>query len=72
LDADRSKWANAIRKDGLDWTQVSDLKDWNNEVGKKYKVNAIPDNFILDPTGKIIARRVHGEQLLKFLDAHIN
>lgn len=60
---DREKWLTAIEKDGLLWTQVSDLKAWDNEAAKLYEVNAIPMNFLIDPNGKIIAKYLRGEAL---------
>jgi peroxiredoxin len=60
-------WLDAIHKDELAWTQVSDLKGWNNDVAKQYGVGAIPTNFLLDPTGKIIAKNIFGESLNKTL-----
>lgn len=67
LDQDKQKWLDAIKADNLDWTQVSDLAYWNNEVAKKYKVNSIPQNYLLDPDGKIIAKNLRGEELHKVL-----
>ncbi|HJT73894.1 MAG TPA: TlpA disulfide reductase family protein [Chitinophaga sp.] len=61
--ADREKWLGAIEKDGLTWTQVSDLKAWENEAAKLYDVNAIPMNFLIDPQGRIIAKYLRGEEL---------
>jgi peroxiredoxin len=60
-------WLAAIKKDGLTWTQVSDLKYWNNEVAKLYDIRAVPQNFLIDPTGKIIAKDLRGEDLTKKL-----
>ena len=59
----REAWLNAIKQDGLTWTNVSDLKFWNNEVVKLYGVQAVPQNFLLDKEGKIIAINVKGEEL---------
>ncbi|MGN8059858.1 peroxiredoxin family protein [Pedobacter sp. 22163] len=59
----REAWLNAIKQDGLTWTNVSDLKFWNNEVVKLYGVQAVPQNFLLDKEGKIIAINVKGEGL---------
>ena len=59
----RAKWLEAIRKDGLTWTHVSDLKFWNNEAARLYKVSGIPFNFLVDPTGKIIAKNLRGPAL---------
>jgi peroxiredoxin len=60
---DKDKWLAAIHKDGLNWTQVSDLKFWNNEVSTAYGIQAIPQNILLDPSGKIIAKGLRGKDL---------
>ncbi|TDQ81072.1 TlpA disulfide reductase family protein [Sphingobacterium yanglingense] len=65
----RERWIDAIKSDKLTWPQVSDLKGWNNEVAKLYVVRGIPDNFLIDPNGKIIGRDLKGEELLKKLSA---
>jgi hypothetical protein len=41
----------------------SDLQFWNNEVAKQYGIKAIPQNLLLDPEGKIIAKNLRGEEL---------
>jgi peroxiredoxin len=63
LDENRERWLGAIAQDGLSWTQVSDLKGWGNDVAVQYGVQAIPTNFLVDPSGKIIARNLRGEAL---------
>ena len=56
-------WLDAIHKDGLAWTHVSDLQFWNNAVAKEYGIQSIPANFLIDPTGKIIGKSLRGEDL---------
>lgn len=63
FDDNKEKWVDAISKDELEWTQVSDLKGWANEVGKMYGIRAIPQNLLLDPEGKIVAKNLRGEAL---------
>jgi peroxiredoxin len=62
---DRDKWLAAIQKDGLPWTQVSDLNGWNDRAAVLYLVgqSGIPQNFLLDPNGKIIAKGLRGSNL---------
>jgi peroxiredoxin len=67
LDQDKQKWLDAIKTDNLNWTQVSDLAYWNNAAAKKYKVSSIPQNYLLDPNGKIIAKNLRGEELHRVL-----
>jgi peroxiredoxin len=61
-------WLKAIHTDQLTWTHVSDLKFWENEVAKLYGVRAVPQNFLLDPNGKIVAKNLRGEALDKKLE----
>lgn len=68
----RNAWLKAIKDDQLTWSQVSDLKFWNNEVAKKYGVSAIPRNFLLDPNGRIIATNIRGEELHTTLAGVLN
>ncbi len=65
LDRESGKgaWLKAIKDDRLTWTQVSDLKFWQNEAAVLYGVQAIPQNFLLDPQGKIIAKNLRGDDL---------
>jgi peroxiredoxin len=63
LDHEKKNWEAAIQKDGLLWTQVSDLKGWKNEVATLYGVQAVPANFLIDPNGKIIAENLRGDDL---------
>ena len=56
-------WLNAIKSDHLTWTQLSDLKFWNNAVAQLYFVQSIPKNFLIDPAGKIIAQDLRGDDL---------
>lgn len=67
LDDDKNKWLQAIRKDNLLWTHVSDLKFWDNAVAKQYGIGSVPFNLLLDHNGKIIAKDLHGEELHKQL-----
>jgi peroxiredoxin len=66
IDQIKNDWLNAVAHDKLPWKQVSDLKD-KNEVYIKYGVEGIPDNFLIDPSGKIIAKSMRGEDLNKKL-----
>ncbi|WP_431216403.1 peroxiredoxin family protein [Puia sp. P3] len=64
----KSAWLAAIRKDSLSWTQVSDLKGGDNEAAQLYGIQSIPENFLIDPGGRIIALSLRGEELDKKLE----
>jgi peroxiredoxin len=59
----KEAWVKAIEKDGLTWTQVSDLNSWNNEVARSYGVRAVPQSYLIDPQGVIVAQNLRGEAL---------
>ncbi|PLX03720.1 MAG: hypothetical protein C0594_10095, partial [Marinilabiliales bacterium] len=64
LDHNAEKWKGAIVKDKLDWKyHVSDLRGWKSEPAKKYGVNSIPANFLIDGNGVIVARNLRGSKL---------
>jgi len=59
----KAAWQKAIEADKLTWTHVSDLNGWNNEVAQMYGIQSIPANFLIDPTGKIIAKGLREQAL---------
>ena len=63
LDKDAAKWKEAIAKDKLSWVQVSNLKFWDEPIAAQYGVQSIPATFILDASGKIVAKDLRGEAL---------
>jgi thiol-disulfide isomerase/thioredoxin len=63
LDGNAKAWKDAIEADHLDWLHVSDLKDWHSDIVKAYMVPHVPQNFLLDPDGKIIAVELRGDAL---------
>lgn len=63
LDEEMSKWQEAIAKDKITWTQISNLKKWSEPIAKMYQVEQIPTTFILDSSGKIVAQDLRGDEL---------
>ena len=63
LDQDKAKWEKAIAADGLTWHHVSDLAGWNSVAGAASGVKSIPQSFLINPQGKIIAKNLRGEAL---------
>lgn len=60
---EKDEWLKAIRNDGLTWTHVSDLQWWYSPVVKLYGFDGIPYNVLVDPDGKVIAEKLHGQEL---------
>ncbi|MFM2360410.1 MAG: hypothetical protein RLY16_2403 [Bacteroidota bacterium] len=63
LDKAKNAWLEAIKMDGLNWPQVSDLQGWANAVAQQFQIQSIPQNFLLDPEGRIIGKNLRGEAL---------
>lgn len=72
LDQAKPAWLDAIKMDNLNWPHVSDLKGWGNEVAAIYDVRSIPQNFLIDPNGILIAKNLRGEALQRKLAELIN
>ncbi len=66
LDENKDAWQKAINDDRLMWAHGSELLNFNGPVVQRYQVQAIPSNFILDPSGKIIAKNITGNDLAAF------
>lgn len=67
FDKERDPWLEAIEKDGLTWTHVSDLQGWNNAAGKLYGISFIPQNALIKD-GVIVARNLEGEALAQEIE----
>ena len=63
----RESWVKAIRADGMVWQHVSDLQFWNSPIVKLYSLRSIPQNFLIDPQGKIVGENLRGGELAKVL-----
>ena len=63
FDQKKEPWLKAIDQLQMPWLQISDLKGWNCAAAPAYKIDAIPDNILIDPQGKIIGRGLRGKPL---------
>ena len=68
LDSRRNSWLKALEKDNRIWTEVSQLEGFNTPTTIKYGITALPSNFLIDATGKIIAVNIHGKTLTEKLE----
>ena len=59
----KDDWLNAIKADNLTWTHVSDLQFWQNAVAQQFQIGSIPQNYLIDPEGKIIGKNLRGAAL---------
>lgn len=63
LDKAKPAWVEAINMDNLTWSHVSDLQGWGNSVAQQYQIFSIPQNFLLDPEGKVVGKNLRGAAL---------
>lgn len=63
LDKDADAWKKAIADDKLEWNQVSNLKHWEDPIAATYGIESIPATIVLDASGKIVAKDLHGDAL---------
>jgi thiol-disulfide isomerase/thioredoxin len=63
FDSKKEAWVKAIDDLKMPWVHLSDLKYWRTVAGQVYGVNSIPDNLLIDPQGKIVARGLRGAGL---------
>ncbi len=64
LDKNKDRWVAAIGEDKLSWSyHVSDLLGWSSKAAQVYGVRGIPDNFLIDGDGIIVAKRLRGPYL---------
>jgi hypothetical protein len=58
----------AIKEDALPWKQVSELNGFMNKAARLYDVVAVPQNMLIDPSGKIVVKNLRGKDLQKALE----
>lgn len=72
LDASAPAWQKAIEADGAyRWVHASHLRGDDAPLMKALRIQTIPANFLLDADGKVIAKNLHGEALLKFVAQYL-
>lgn len=71
LDKSNSNWIKALNKENLEWINVIENNEFLGKVAKKYSVFAIPSNFLVDPSGKIVAKNILPEDLKKILKENL-
>jgi thiol-disulfide isomerase/thioredoxin len=68
LDKDYDSWIKAIKADNLGWKHVSDLLYWQSSVVNDFAIKGIPQTYLLDKDGVIIAKNLRGPALEAKLD----
>lgn len=72
LDTDREAWLKGIEDDNLNWEyHLSELKGWNCSAATEYGVAFIPQNFLINEEGTIVAKNLSDERLKNFIGRYL-
>lgn len=71
IDSDKNAWQNAVLKDGAAWAHASHLTGDETPFLQSLRITTIPANYILDETGKVVAKNVYGEDLQKLVREYL-
>jgi len=69
LDNERSLWLKAMQADGLTWPQASDLRGGAGATAGDYDITDLPRNVLIDKSGNIYSRDLHGEDLIRAIES---
>lgn len=70
LDTQRTAWISTIRKHGMEWPNISDLKGWESAPAAAYGVRAIPAMLLIDPKGQVVASGSFGVVKQKLVEIY--
>lgn len=72
ITSDKPDWLRISYEEGIIWTNASEMKGWEGNITKLYKIFAVPYNYLIDPNGKIIGKELYGEKLINTLNNLFN
>jgi len=72
LDKEKDNWVEAIEKDKLTWTHISDLAFWNSKSVDIFGFQGIPYNVLINPEGVVIAEGLRGTDLMNRLQQELS
>lgn len=72
LDSSEKGWKQAIEKDGVDrWPHASHLLGDESPLFEKLRISTIPANYLLDAKGNILAKNLHGDDLVNWITDYL-
>lgn len=67
IDEKKDAWLKAIEKDQLPWSQLIDPDGWKSATAGSYAVGAVPQKFLIDPSGKIVLANVDMQEVKEWM-----
>ena len=69
LDADKEAWRETLRTDSLQaWPHCLLEEGWNANQVENLGLQRIPTSFIINGNGRIVAKNLHGDELIEAVD----
>lgn len=68
LDRDKAAWEGAVKRVGITWPQMTDYNAQGSKAASAYGVQYIPYIVIFDKKGNIVAKNLHGDDMLQKLE----
>ena len=73
LESSETAWSNAIEKDGAyRWLHASHLQGDQNPFMETLRLKTIPANFLLNEKGIVLAKNLHGQDLIDFIEGYMS
>jgi thiol-disulfide isomerase/thioredoxin len=63
LESEKAAWLKAVEQDKRIWTNVSTFQEFETPVTFDYAVTSLPANVLIDNSGKVVAKNLHGNEL---------
>jgi thiol-disulfide isomerase/thioredoxin len=70
IDKSKSNWLKAVEEDRMPWKNYYDPGGWEGQISKVFNLDYIPQNRIIDTTGRMIAFDLSPEELQQFLQQY--
>jgi thiol-disulfide isomerase/thioredoxin len=64
-------WEKFVKDNGMTWINVWGYTGKESKAAADYGVEFIPTNFLISPSGEIVATQLRGEEVKKVLSEHI-
>ncbi|MBR3930973.1 MAG: homoserine O-succinyltransferase, partial [Tidjanibacter sp.] len=63
VDTSKPVWVEVVQRQRLPWITVCDFQGAASNAVKLYGVRSVPQNFLFDAEGNIVARNIFGDKL---------
>ena len=68
IDGNKRDCENYLKRDSLPWPTVCDEQMFESPLMEKLGLSSIPDNIVIDASGKIVAHGLVADDLKKKLE----